>query len=187
MKEPLINIINYLRKLVRQYSDITAFGIGEEYELNNTSNFTYPLLHLELPVNVTLDTNDLNRLTIVINLAVYTNIIYDTYDKPIQVTESMITSPINQVLFEDLAFQDQLMNNAFRMLMNIVTKITSDANKSKVIVKGVNIPMVIESVFISNTERVTTKDLYCSKASITLITENTYFCPIESIFDKNVE
>lgn len=184
--EPLINLINYLRKIARQHIEIKSFGIGEIYELNDTSNFQFPLLFLELPIVTSLQPYDLDKLSITINLHALTNVIFDNNNNPISVTESMIQSLIDQKDYTDLAVQDNLMNNAFRIINTIACKIASDAYNSKVIVNGINIPLIVENIVISNSERVTTKDIYQATATITLIINNDYLCSLDSYFDTNI-
>ena len=186
MNEPLINLINYLRKLARQHVEIKSFMIGEEYELDEFDNVQYPLLMLELPMSSSF-TNVIepDRLEVSFNLHTLTNLVKDKNGNDRQVTEQMISKATNQISYTDLALQDQLMNNAFRILTVICSKIASDAAESNVTVDGMDIPMVVSSISITNSERVTNKDCYRATAAITLIIENTYLCPLDTYFDYN--
>jgi hypothetical protein len=186
MNEPIINLINYLRKLSRQNIFIKSFGVGELYELDEVSNFEYPLLFLELPITSEINVEDVTKLNLTFNLHSFTNIITDTNGNNRQVTEAMIGKITNQINYSDLALQDNLMNNAFKILAIICSKIAQDALNSDVIVDGRDIPMVVESISISNAERVTNKDLYQSTATISIIIENSYYCPLDSYFDYNI-
>jgi len=185
MNEPIINLINYLRKISRQNIYIKSFGVGELYELDESSNFEYPLLFLELPITAELNVQDVTKLNLTFNLHSFTNIITDINGNNKQVTEAMISKICNQISYSDLALQDNLMNNAFKILTIMCSKITKDSLNSDVIVNGIDIPIIVESVSISNAERVTNKDLYQSTATINIIIENSYYCPIDSFFDYN--
>lgn len=187
MNEPIINLINYLRLLSRQSILIKAFGVGELYELDENSNFSYPLLFLELPVGAEMILEDLQRIRLTFNLHCYTNIVTDQFGNNRQVTEAMIGKITNQISYSDLALQDELMNNAFRILTIICSKIAEDAQNSQIIVDNRDIPMIVESINISNAERVTNKDLYQATASISIILENSYYCPLDSFFDYNIQ
>lgn len=186
MNEPIINLINYLRKISRQSKDIKAFGVGELYELDESSNFTYPLLFLELPLGSSIQPNNVERMNLTFNLHCFTNLVTDKFGNKRQVTESMIGKITNQINYSDLAIQDELMNNAFRILAIICSKIAQDALSSNIIIDGRDIPLIVESIDISNAERVTNKDLYQATASISITLENSYYCPLDSFFDYNV-
>lgn len=192
MNEPFINIVNYLRLLSRQHNDIKAFGIGEVYELNDFDNFQFPLLWLELPFESTFtDILDPIKLRIDFKIHIFTNIVYDKNTNPVQVTESMIQKSTNQISYTNLALQDELVNNAFKLLTQICTRFVRDVNESSVIINIdnnlENIPMVIESISLVNQSRATNKDLYQSTASISLVIENSYLCPIDTYFDYDVQ
>lgn len=184
MNEPLIVLINYLRNLATAHVEIKSFGIAEYYDLNDSSNFQYPLLFLELPISSQLNA-DGSKITINFNLHAFTNIIQDSGGNNIQVTASMIQDEINQIGYTDLALQDQLMNNAYRIITTICTKMLVDTANRNLLYNGERIPFSIESISISNAERVTTKDLYQATASISVSVVNFYKCPIESYFDFN--
>lgn len=186
MNEPLINLINYLRKLARQNVEIKSFMIGEEYELNEFDNIQYPLLMLELPISSSFVNNiDLSRLEVSFNLHSLTNLVQDKNGNNRQVTEQMISKSTNQISYTDLALQDQLMNNAFRIITVIASKIAQDCIESNVTVDGMDIPAIMQSITITNSERVSNKDCYRATAAITLILENSYICPLDSYFDYN--
>ena len=184
--QPIINLINYLRKLANQHKAITSFIIGEEYELNEFSNVNFPLLFLELPiVSSFVDLNDLTRIQLTFTLKVLTNIVQDKNGNDRQVTESMITKMANQISYTDLSLQDQLMNNAYAILVQICSKIALDASNEEVSLNGVYMPIIVQDILISNAERVTNKDAYQSSATFTVIVENSYLCPLDSYFDYN--
>lgn len=192
MNEPLINIINYLRLISRQHKQVKAFGIGESYEQNEFDNFLFPLIWLELPMSATFtDLLEPDRLSVTFTINCFTNLVENQNGNLVQVTEAMISKATNQLNYADLAYQDQLMNNAFKILTQICTRISNDIARSNVEIvidnQKVNIPMSLESIDINNAERVTNKDLYKASATITLTIENSYLCPIDTYFDYDVE
>lgn len=192
MNEPLINLINYLRLISRQHKQVKAFGIGEEYEQNEWTNFQFPLIWLDLPIEVSfVELLEPDRLSVTFTLSCFTNLIENTNGNLVQVTENMIKKATNQSDYADLAYQDQLMNNAFKILTQICTRISNDIAQSNVEIvidnQKVNIPMVLESIDIENQSRATNKDLYKSSATINIIMENSYLCPIDTYFDYDVE
>lgn len=187
MNEPIINLINYLRKLSRQNVYIKSFGIGEIYELNESSNFQYPLLFLELPISSEINTGEISRMNLTFNLHAFTNIIADKNGNDVAVTEQMISKITNQINYESLANQDQLMNNAFKILAIICSKFALDAQEQEIIVNDTIIPVIVESITITNAERVSNKDLYQSTATISITINNSYLCPIDSFFDYNIK
>jgi hypothetical protein len=192
MNETFINLVNYLRLLARQHLDIKAFGVGELYELNDFDNFQYPLMWLELPFDTNfIDLANPDRISMSFKLHILTNVVYDKNTNPVTVTESMISKSTNQISYTDLALQDQLVNNAFRILTQICTRIAIDIAKTNVLINidnmVVNIPMVLQSLDFTNNSRTTNKDLYQSTATFSIIIENSYFCPIDSYFDFNIQ
>ncbi len=192
MNEPLINLINYLRMISRQHKKVKSFGIGEIYETNEWTNFQFPLIWLELPIQTSFtDLLEPDRLSVTFTLHAYTNIVKNSYGNDVQVTENMISKSTNQLNYADLAIQDQLMNNAYALIVQLCTRISNDIAQSNVEIvidnQKVNIPMVLESIDIENQSRVTNKDLYQSSATITIIVENSYLCPIDTYFDYDVE
>jgi hypothetical protein len=192
MNEPLVNIINYLRLISRQHKQVKAFGIGEEYEQNEFDNFTFPLIWLDLPIEVSfVNVLEPNKLSITFTLSCFTNLVENQNGNLVQVTENMISKATNQLNYADLAYQDQLMNNAFKILAQICTRISNDIAESNVEIvidnQKINIPMTLESIDIENQSRVTNKDLYKASATINIITENSYLCPLDTYFDYDVE
>jgi len=190
--EPLINLINYLRLICRQHTTVKSFAIGEEYEQNDFDNFKFPLVWLELPISSSfVDLLEPDRLSVSFTLNCFTNLVEDNNGNLRQVTESMISKGTDQLQYSDLALQDQLMNNAYKILVQLCTRISNDIAQNNVEIKvnglTVNLPMILESLDIDNAARVTNKDLYKSSASITLTLENSYLCPIDSYFDYNIE
>lgn len=188
MNETFINLVNYLRLLSRQHNDIKSFGIGEIYELNDFGNFQFPLLFLELPFETAfVDLANPVSLTMSFRLHIFTNLVTDLNDNLIQVNESMISKATNQISYTDLALQDQLVNNAFRILTQICTRFAIDAANSNVVINIdnnlINIPIILQSLSFTNDARVTDKDLYQSTASFSITIENSYFCPIDTYFD----
>ena len=192
MNEPLVNLINYLRLISRQHKQVKAFAIGEESEQNEFSNFQFPLIWLELPIEVSfVELLEPDRLSVTFTLSCFTNLVENVNGNLVQVTEDMISKATNQLNYADLAYQDQLMNNAFKILAQICTRISNDIAQSNVEIvidnQKVNIPMVLESIDIENQSRATNKDLYKSSATINIIMENSYLCPIDTYFDYDVE
>jgi hypothetical protein len=190
--EPLVNLINYLRLISRQHKQVKAFGIGESYEQNEFDNFTFPLIWLDLPISSSfVNLLEPDRISVTFTLNCFTNIINTINGNPVQVKEDMISKATNQLNYADLAVQDQLMNNAYAILVQLCTRISNDIAQSNVNIMidhtNFNIPMILESIDIDNASRVVNKDLYKSSATITIVLENSYLCPINSYFDYNVE
>ena len=190
--EPLINLINYLRLICRQHKQVKSFAIGEPYEENDFGNFQFPLVWLDLPIISSFtDVLKPNRISVTFTLSCLTNLINDNNGNLVQVTENMISKLTNQLPYSDLAYQDQLMNNAYAIITQLATKIANDIVKDEVniMIDGLNfnIPMIFESVSIENEARSTAKDLYKSSATFSLIIENSYYCPIDSYFDYDVQ
>ena len=188
MNETFINLVNYLRLLSRQHNDIKSFAIGELYELNDFDNFQFPLLLLELPFETSfIDLANPVGLSMSFRLHSFTNLVSDSNDNLVQVNESMISKATNQISYTNLALQDQLVNNAFKILTQICTRFAIDAANSNVVINIdnnlVNIPIILQSLSFTNDARVTNKDLYQSTASFSITIENSYFCPIDTYFD----
>jgi hypothetical protein len=190
--EPLINLINYLRLICRQHKQVKSFAIGEAYEENNFDNFQFPLVWLELPIISSFtDLYNPNKLSVTFTINCLTNLVNDSNGNLRQVTESMISKSTNQLDYSDLALQDQLMNNAYAIIAQLSTRIARDAsdNEVNILIDGLshNLTMTLDSINIENESRVTNKDLYKSSATITLIIENSYYCPLNSYFDYDVQ
>lgn len=188
MNETFINLVNYLRLLSRQHKQIKSFAIGELYELNDFDNVQFPLLWLELPFETAFtDLTNPDKLSISFKLHSFTNLVLDKNDNLVQVNESMISKVTNQISYSDLALQDQLVNNAFKILTQICTRFLIDVANSNVVINIdnnlVNIPMILQSLDFTNSSRVTDKDLYQSTASFSILIENSYYCPIDTYFD----
>lgn len=188
MNETFINLVNYLRLLSRQHKQIKSFAIGELYELNDFDNVQFPLLWLELPFETAFtDLTTPDKLSISFKLHSFTNLVLDKNDNLVQVNESMISKVTNQISYSDLALQDQLVNNAFKILTQICTRFLIDVANSNVVINIdnnlVNIPMILQSLDFTNSSRVTDKDLYQSTASFSILIENSYYCPIDTYFD----
>lgn len=172
----------------RQHKQIKSFAIGELYELNDFDNVQFPLLWLELPFETAFtDLTTPDKLSISFKLHSFTNLVLDKNDNLVQVNESMISKVTNQISYSDLALQDQLVNNAFKILNQICTRFLIDVANSNVVINIdnnlVNIPMILQSLDFTNSSRVTDKDLYQSTASFSILIENSYYCPIDTYFD----
>ena len=186
MDEPLINIIAYFRKLARQHVEVKSFAVGEEYEVNDFDNITYPLIWLELPFESSIvDFLNPDSISVTFNLHSMTNIIKNKFGNDVQVTESMISKSTNQINLTTLAKQDELMNNAYRILMTIITRFVYEASENEMRVNDEKFTATVESVSVTNVERYGVKDLYKSSSTITVTIDNTYLCPIDTYFDYN--
>jgi len=174
--DTLIHLVEYFRDLATKHKQIEGFLTGEDYEMNDSLH-QYPLLYLQLPISSTVNynlTGDTMNVTLV--LSVLTNIILDENGNEVIIREDSVETPHNQIGFVGLVAQDQLLNNSFRIINEIISKVDYDIKEGELLARIVNNS-------IQTVERVTNNDLYGATLTLTLEVENIYACTFMDAFD----
>jgi len=177
---PLKTIVDYFKNLARTHKLVNSFVATENYDMNDF-NYEYPLIQLEYPIGLDMTTIDAGELTISLNLSCITDIVYDENGVAFSIKEEDydIQEKQTEILIEGLVGSDNIMSSALSILLQVVTKFTLDVRKQ--VLKGAK----INSVSISNQERVYNSDKYIATASIVFRIPNPFACNIEEYFDIN--
>lgn len=178
----LSNLVQYIRSVAKQHIYVRGFITGELYETNDAYR-EYPLVILEWPVTTSYPTDGngelwLNRLNINFTLHTEVKSVIDVNGNERYVTEDMIMKYPNQIQEIGLVLEDQLIDRAYSIMSQIASKIASD------IYDGVY-KANVQSVEISNVERVTSNDVYRASATFNIQVSNEEYCDIDNIFDSN--
>ena len=177
------NLINYIRSLAQRHKEVGGFITGEEYELNER-NHNYPLVHLHLPLQTEVEEKGIN---VTLTISVFTNIVTDDNANKVVVTEQMLQKDVNQLDYTDIAAQDELVANAYRICAEIVHRIVYEAANDIAVLNGYPYTLFVrETPSIVTAANVLNDTVYEARATLQVVIEDTYKCSALTAFTRNV-
>ena len=177
---PLKTVVDYFKNLARSHKLINSFIATEKYDVN-LANINYPLVLLEYPITMDLNA-DASQLTLSFNLHVITKIVYDDgVPYTVKETDYDFDEKINEIETDGLVGSDNIISSALSILLQLVTKFQKDTKERS----NRKIEALIQSISVSNEERISIADAYGSTASLSFTIANPFKCDVDDYFDDN--
>ena len=177
---PLKTVVDYFKNLCRSHKLVKSFMATEKYDAN-LENINYPLVLMEYPISMDL-TNNARELVVSFNLHVITKIVYED-GVPFSIIETDYDKDEKkaEIEIDGLVGSDNIISTALSILLQLVTKFQKDTKETK----NRKIEAIIQSISITNEERVFNSDCYGSTASLSFVISNPFKCDIDDYFDEN--
>jgi hypothetical protein len=176
-------LVEYFRYLSKSHNLVKTFKTCDVYEDNNNMS-DYPQIHLQNNFTTSYqktktDNIDGRILQITFDIICLSNFIVDDNGNNQTVTESTLSNVDNQINLIGIAQKDQLINIPYKIILEFCSKFISDIKNQT----NSNISkFFIDSIDIENEARISTDDVYTSKATIKVSVQNLINCDFESSF-----
>lgn len=189
----IVNIlVNYFRNLTNKHIELKTFTSGLPYDIEEIEGNVYPLLQFVYPIiSVNTFSNGNDLLTVSFDLAVYNGGYLDENNIEHNIAPELVNEVRIQNELGDLVILDEIEDRAFRILNQIITKLSFDLRTHRALPTFEDVKKyALKGAYLSNdvqitTERLTTSSLLsAAKCTVSITFNNPFFCELESVFSN---